>query len=183
MSDRPTQTLSTRLFASLMAVRMQKIRVTYQSIPEILRNQEYSEGIAYSGEGGRGGVCYRSTRMIPNSYHKSIKKTKNPLLKTVFLKNLWISHCKSIYDSNLRTGIFLDMQFLPNCKNHKKKKKKKKRTFILDHFQTKLINSFSLKAKNPVSGPFLTFLGIFPKKIMVTFEPIKSFDSRYRCAV
>ena len=141
MSDRPTQTLSTRWFASLMAVRMQKIRVTYQSIPEILRNQEYSEGIAYSGEGGRGGVCYRSTRMIPNSYHKSIKKTKNPLLKTVFFKNLWISHCKSIYDSNLRTGIFLDMQFLPNCKNHKKKKKKKKKiNLILDHFQTKLKN-------------------------------------------
>ena len=133
MSDRPTQTLSTRLFASLMAVRMQKIRVTYQSIPEILRNQEYSGGIAYSGEGG-GGVCYRSTRMIPNSYHKSIKKTKNPLLKTVFLKNLWISHCKSIYDSNLRTGIFLDMQFLPNCKNHKKKKKKKKKNFHFGPF-------------------------------------------------
>ena len=39
-----------------MAVRMQKIRVTYQSIPEILKNQEYSGGIAYSGEGEGGGL-------------------------------------------------------------------------------------------------------------------------------
>ena len=89
---------------------MQKIKVRYHSIPEILRTKEYSN----------------LTGHMVFFYTLSFAEPQEPQKRTTRNKRT--------------TG-----------------------TFILDHFQSKLMTSFSLKVQKPCFRAIFTFLDIFPK--------------------
>ena len=133
-----------------------QIKATHQSVQEILSIKEFSK--------------LNCSKQILSAclFHKWLSRCKKSKYDTNPFQRYWGSNntriwlAKSIFDHNLQTGIFLDVVFAEPQKWTTRNKRTTK-TFISDHFQTKLMSSFSFKVQKPYCRAIFDLLRIFPK--------------------